>query len=56
MKTTTLYQTGFTTKATPRYPNAATRREELNKFLDLLMMAALGFGAATILLFLLALI
>ena len=56
MKTTTLYQNQFMPRTAPRFPNAATRREELNKLLDLLLTAALGFGAATILLFLLALI
>jgi hypothetical protein len=37
------------------YPNAATRRELIHKFLDLLLMGALGVGAAAILLFVLAL-
>ena len=49
MKTTVIR-----TKA-PAYPNAATRRQIAHKILDLLLMAAIGAGAAAMLLFLLAL-
>lgn len=55
MKTTTVYRSDYANRPHVPYPNAATRREVLNKFLDLLMMAALGVGAAAIILFLLAL-
>ena len=49
MKTTVIR-----TKA-PAYPNTATRRQIAHKILDLLLMAAIGAGAAAMLLFLLAL-
>lgn len=49
MKTTT-----FCKRALP-YPNAASRRQILNRILDLLLMAAIGAGIATMLLFVLAL-
>ena len=55
MKRTTVYRSDYANQPHVPYPNAATRREVLNKFLDLLMMAALGVGAAAIILFLLAL-
>ena len=38
------------------YPNAATRKELMQKFLDLLLIAAIGSGAAASFLFLLALV
>lgn len=34
------------------YPNAATRRELMNKFVDLLLVCAMGIGFAAIVLFL----
>ena len=37
------------------YPNAATRKEILRKIVDLLLVAAIGAGAAASLLFVLAL-
>ena len=37
------------------YPNAATRKEMLRKIVDLLLVAAIGAGAAASLLFLMAL-
>lgn len=55
MKTTTIYRADYTTRPNLPYPNAATRQELINKFLDLLLMAALGIGAAAILLFIVAL-
>ena len=51
MKATLLYPTQ---KPLP-YPNAATRRQLWNKFLDLLIMAASGMGIAASLLLLLSL-
>lgn len=55
MKTTAIYQTDYANRPNLPYPNATTRRELVNNFLDLLLMGALGMGAAAILLFLLAL-
>lgn len=55
MKTNVIYRTDYANRPNLPYPNAATRRELLNKFLDLLLMGALGVGAAAILLFVLAL-
>ena len=49
MKTTTIRK-----DALP-YPNAATRRQVANKVVDLFLMAAIGAGAAAMILFLLAL-
>lgn len=37
------------------YPNAATRKQVMNKIVDLLLMAAIGAGLAAMLLLLLAL-
>lgn len=55
MKTVSAYRSDYAQRPHLPYPNAATRREILNKVLDLLLMAALGAGGAAILLFLLAL-
>jgi hypothetical protein len=55
MKTTVLYRSDYANRPNLPYPNAATRRELFSKFLDLLLVAALGAGAAAILLFLVAL-
>lgn len=55
MKTITLYRTDYANRPNLPYPNAATRQEITNKILDLLLMAALGIGAAAILLFLVVL-
>ena len=55
MKASVIYRTDYAKEPNLPYPNAATRRELLNKFLDLLLMGALGVGAAAILLFALAL-
>ena len=55
MKTTILYRSDYANRPNLPYPNAATRKEIFSKFLDLLLMAALGAGAAAILLFFLAL-
>ena len=37
------------------FPNAATRRQVFQKFLDLALMSAISFGIAAIILFLFAL-
>lgn len=55
MKTTTVYRTGFTKRNAPLYPNAATKQELFQKFIDLLLVAAIGISAATIVLFVIAL-
>ena len=55
MKANAIYRTDYANRPNLPYPNAATRRELINKFLDLLLMGALGIGAAAILLFVLAL-
>jgi len=52
MKTATLYPTNMNRKP---YPNAATRREVINKVLDTLLVGAIGAGAAASLLFMLLL-
>lgn len=39
----------------PSHPHAVTRRQIAQKIVDLLLMAAIGAGAAAMLLFLLAL-
>ncbi len=54
MKTTALHRSDYANRPNLPYPNAATRREMFNKFLDLLLVAALGAGTAAILLFLVA--
>ena len=54
MKTTVLHRSDYVSRPNLPYPNAATRREMFNKFLDLLLVAALGAGTAAILLFLVA--
>lgn len=55
MKTAVTYRTDYAPQPNLPYPNAATRRELINKAVDLLLVAAIGVGAAAILLFLLAL-
>ena len=49
MKTTTIREHALS------YPNAATRKQIVNKIVDLLLMAAIGAGLAAMLLLLLAL-
>lgn len=51
MKTTAVYRQKFSVP----YPNAATRREVLQKIVDTLLIAASGMGIAVMLLFLLVL-
>jgi hypothetical protein len=54
MKATTVYRTDF--KSLPRipYPNAATRKEMFHKFLDMLLVGAIGAGLAACFLLILA--
>lgn len=52
MKTTTIYRASSTSLPNLPCPNAATRRQMFQKFLDLLLTGAIGAGAAAILLFL----
>lgn len=49
MKTTMIREYALT------YPNAATRKQVMNKIVDLLLMAAVGAGLAAMLLLLLTL-
>lgn len=55
MKTATMRQ--MQTGRTPMfpYPNSATRKEMLHKFLDLILVGIIGAGLAACLLFFLAL-
>lgn len=53
MKTATMMQN--TKQPVLPYPNAATRRQLLNKFLDLLLTGAIGAAIAAMLLFLMVL-
>lgn len=55
MKSTTAYRAVFAKRNAPLYPNAATQQELFQKFIDLLLMGAIGISAATIVLFLIAL-
>lgn len=55
MKTAAAYRTDYAKMPNLPYPNAATRREILGKFLDLLLVGAIGVGAAAIFLFILVL-
>lgn len=54
MKTATVYGTERRCSAVS-YPNGATRRQILQKVVDLLLTAAIGIGVAAVLLFLMAL-
>ena len=53
MKTAVVYTS--TPRQGLRYPNAADRRQILNKFIDRLLIAAIGVGCAATVLFLSAL-
>lgn len=55
MKTITYRTTDFAKRPHIPYPNAATRQQILDRFVELLLMAGLGIGAAAIVLFLFAL-
>ena len=54
MKTITTTQVTFANRPHVPYPNAATNREIFQKVLDMLLVAAMGVGAAAIFLFMLA--
>ena len=55
MKTATIKSMQLTATATIPYPNAATKQEILCKFLDLLLIGAIGAGLAACIIFLLSL-
>ena len=55
MKAVTARRPDFANRPNIPYPNAATKRQLLDRFIELLLMAALGIGSAAILLFILAL-
>ena len=55
MKTATMKRTQINRTPVIPYPNAATRQELLHKFLDLVLVCAIGAGLAATLLFILAL-
>ena len=55
MKTATINNFNRRTNKGKRYPNAATRREVMNKVLDNLLVGAIGVAAAASLLFVLLL-
>lgn len=55
MKTLTAHRTDLANRPNLPYPNAATKRQIADRFVELLLMAALGIGAAAIVLFFLAL-
>lgn len=56
MKTATAHRYAFTTNPRIPYPNAASRKELVHKFLDLLLIGAIGAGLAASLLFLLVIL
>lgn len=55
MKTATIRRTDVNTLPRIPYPNAATKKELFHKFLDLLVIGAMGAGAAAMLLLVLVL-
>lgn len=54
MKTATVRRAALKTRTNIPYPNAATRKEMLHKFLDLATMAMIGAALAAAALFLVA--
>lgn len=56
MKTATVRRYSYTANPQIPFPNAATRKELVHKFLDLLLMGAIGAGLAASLLFLLVIL
>ena len=54
MKTVTMQRTDLANRPNLPYPNAVTKRQIIDRFIELLLMAALGIGAAAIVLFILA--
>ena len=55
MKTATYNRTNYAKRPHTNYPSAAARQELFGKFIDLLTTAAMGAGAAAIILFVCAL-
>ena len=55
MKTAAAHRTDLANRPNLPYPNAATKRQIFDRFVELLLMAALGISAAAIVLFILAL-
>lgn len=55
MKTATIRKTSANALPNLPYPNAASRQELLHKVLDLLLVGAMGAGAAAVLLLLMVL-
>lgn len=51
MKTLAIYRPKAQYKPAPMYPNAATRRETVNKLLDRLLIGAMAVAAVAVLLF-----
>jgi hypothetical protein len=54
MKAVTMKRTRMNTAPVFPYPNAATKQEMLHKFLDLILVGAIGAGCAACLLLFLA--
>ena len=52
MKTATARRNNLPVRPTLRYPNAANRRQLVNKFVDLLLVSAIAMGLAASILFL----
>lgn len=55
MKTATVHRADLANRPLLPHPNAATKRQIFDRFIELLLMGALGVGAAAIVLFTLAL-
>ena len=55
MKTMTLHRPNAQYRPAPIYPNAATRRENMNKLMDRLLIGAMTVAAVVVLLFLMTL-
>ena len=50
MKAATIYRQMPTRRQVPAYPNAATRKQILNRFVDLLLVGAIGMAFAAMVL------
>ena len=55
MKTAAMHRSDLANRPNLPYPNAATKRQIFDRFIDLLLMAALGVGTAACVLFILVL-
>lgn len=55
MKQAMIYHTDYLSRPVVPYPNAATRRQLLNKFVDGLLIAAMGVACVTVFVFMLTL-